>query len=84
MLTDDLAAFQDAGLLRIAARARLPVSAAEDAKLVTYGSVADAADHVALVVGQRDGSPPVVRLHSECLTGDVLGSIRRSVWAPTA
>lgn len=76
MLTDDLAAFQDAGLLRIAARARLPVSAAEDAELVAYRSVADAADHVALVVGQRDGSPPVVRLHSECLTGDVLGSLK--------
>ncbi|MFN5631049.1 MAG: GTP cyclohydrolase II, partial [Sphingomonadales bacterium] len=44
--------------------------------LVAYRSVADAADHVALVVGNRDGSPPVVRLHSECLTGDVLGSLK--------
>jgi GTP cyclohydrolase II len=72
----DLAAFQDAGALRIAARARLPVAAAEHAELVAYRSTADAADHVALVVGQRDGSPPVVRLHSECLTGDVLGSLK--------
>lgn len=72
----DLAAFQDADHLRIAARARLPVSAAEDAELVAYRSVADAADHVALVVGQRDGTPPVIRLHSECLTGDVLGSLK--------
>lgn len=72
----DLAAFQDADTLRIAARARLPVSAAEGAELVAYRSVADAADHVALVVGQRDGSPPVIRLHSECLTGDVLGSLK--------
>lgn len=72
----DIAAFQDAGALRIAARARLPVAAAEEAELVAYRSVADAADHVALVVGKRDGSPPVVRLHSECLTGDVLGSLK--------
>jgi GTP cyclohydrolase II len=72
----DLAAFQDAGALRIAARARLPVAAAEHAELVAYRSTADAADHVALVFGQRDGSPPVVRLHSECLTGDVLGSLK--------
>ncbi|MGL5837089.1 MAG: GTP cyclohydrolase II [Sphingorhabdus sp.] len=72
----DLTAFQDAGALRIAARARLPVSAAEHAELIAYRSIADAADHVALVVGQRDGSPPVVRLHSECLTGDVLGSLK--------
>ena len=73
---DDIAAFQDAGTLRIAARARLPVAAASNAELVAFRSDADAADHVALVVGQRDGSAPVVRLHSECLTGDVLGSLK--------
>ncbi|SMQ79448.1 hypothetical protein, partial [Sphingopyxis terrae] len=28
-------------------------------------------DHVALIIGKRDGNPPVVRLHSECLTGGV-------------
>lgn len=72
----DVAAFQDAGQLWIAARARLPVSASSDAELVAYRSTADAADHVALVVGKRDGSTPVVRLHSECLTGDVLGSLK--------
>ena len=73
---DDVAAFQDAGQLRIAARARLPVSASSDAELIAFRSTADAADHVALVVGKRDGSTPVVRLHSECLTGDVLGSLK--------
>jgi GTP cyclohydrolase II len=72
----DVAAFQDAGALRIAARAKLPVSASVDAELVAFRSTADAADHVALVIGQRDGSVPVVRLHSECLTGDVLGSLK--------
>jgi GTP cyclohydrolase II len=74
--TADVAAFQDAGRLRIAARARLPVSASSDAELVAYRSTADAADHVALVIGTRDSSPPIVRLHSECLTGDVLGSLK--------
>ena len=73
---DDVAAFQDAGQMRIAARARLPVSASSDAELIAFRSTADAADHVALVVGKRDGSTPVVRLHSECLTGDVLGSLK--------
>jgi GTP cyclohydrolase II len=29
-----------------------------------------------LLMGTRDSSPPVVRLHSECLTGDVLGSLK--------
>ena len=72
----EIAAFQDASQLRIAARARLPVSASSDAELIAYRSTADAADHVALVVGKRDASTPVVRLHSECLTGDVLGSLK--------
>jgi GTP cyclohydrolase II len=72
----DISAFQDAGALRIAARAKLPVSASADAELVAFRSAADAADHVALIVGQRDGSAPIVRLHSECLTGDVLGSLK--------
>jgi GTP cyclohydrolase II len=72
----DITAFRDAGHLCIAARAKLPVSAGADAELVAFRSTADATDHVALVIGQRDGSVPVVRLHSECLTGDVLGSLK--------
>lgn len=62
--------------LAIAARARLPVAAAEKAELVAFRSPEAAGEHVALVIGQPNGSPPVVRLHSECLTGDVLGSLK--------
>jgi GTP cyclohydrolase II len=72
----DVSAFQNANNLKIAARAKLPVSASATAELVAFRSIADAADHVALVIGERDGSVPVVRLHSECLTGDVLGSLK--------
>lgn len=73
---EDVSAYQDASNLKIAARAKLPVSASATAELVAFRSTSDAADHVALVIGQRDGSVPVVRLHSECLTGDVLGSLK--------
>ncbi|WP_420141708.1 GTP cyclohydrolase II [Sphingomonas sp.] len=62
--------------LTIAARARLPVAGAEDAEIVAFRARADAAEHVALVIGSPNGSPPLVRLHSECLTGDVLGSLK--------
>jgi GTP cyclohydrolase II len=72
----DIAGYTDAEMLKISARARLPVAAAEDAELVAFRSSADATDHLALIIGQRDGSAPVVRLHSECLTGDVLGSLK--------
>ena len=72
----DVTAYADAGALTIAARARLPVAGAEDAQIVAFRSAADATDHVALIIGQRDGTPPLVRIHSECLTGDVLGSLK--------
>ncbi len=72
----DVAAFVDSAALQIAARARLPVAANADAEIVAFRSDADSTDHVALIIGKRDASPPVVRLHSECLTGDVLGSLK--------
>jgi len=71
-----IAAYADPARLAIAARARLPVEAREDAEIVAFRSTDDPREHIALIVGQPDGSPPVVRLHSECLTGDVLGSLK--------
>ncbi|MFL6858123.1 MAG: GTP cyclohydrolase II [Allosphingosinicella sp.] len=61
--------------LRIVSRARLPVAAAEQAEIVAFRA-ADGAEHVALLIGAPTGPPPLVRLHSECLTGDVLGSLK--------
>ena len=72
----DVAAFNDSARLQIAARARLPIAANADAEIIAFRSDADASDHIALVIGKRDQSVPVVRLHSECLTGDVLGSLK--------
>lgn len=46
-------------------------------KAVGYSNVADNKEHVALVKGEIDPEKPVlVRVHSECLTGDVFGSYR--------
>ncbi|PQM25867.1 GTP cyclohydrolase II [Sphingopyxis lindanitolerans] len=73
---DDVAALLDPARLEIAARARLPVEASESAEIIAFRSPEEASDHVALIIGKRDGQPPVVRLHSECLTGDVLGSLK--------
>lgn len=73
---DDIAAYDDAIHLDIATRAKLPVSASEMAEIVAFRSPDEPREHVALIVGRRDSSPPVVRLHSECLTGDVLGSLK--------
>jgi GTP cyclohydrolase II len=62
--------------LRIASRARLPTEASGDAQIVAFRSCGDSAEHIALVIGENDGAPPLVRIHSECLTGDALGSLK--------
>ena len=41
-----------------------------------YRSLADGAEHVALAKGEIQPTPTLVRVHSECFTGDVLGSLR--------
>ena len=73
---EDVDAYDDATHLAIATRARLPVSTSETAEIVAFRSPDEPREHVALVIGKRDDSLPVVRLHSECLTGDVLGSLK--------
>ncbi|MEU1371844.1 GTP cyclohydrolase II [Streptomyces sp. NPDC005803] len=46
-----------------------------EAKLVTFEGLIDGREHLAVVLGDP-GLSPLVRLHSECLTGDVFGSAR--------
>lgn len=72
----DVAAYDDAARLTIATRAHLPVAASERAEIVAFRSPEEPQEHIALILGKRDASTPVVRLHSECLTGDVLGSLK--------
>ena len=60
----------------IAARARLPVEGVGEAQVVAFREPASGSEHVALLIGAPGGQPPLVRLHSECLTGDVFGSLK--------
>ena len=58
------------------AEARIPTNHGEF-RAVGYDSVLDGIEHIALVRGEiGDGSDVLVRVHSECLTGDVFGSRR--------
>jgi GTP cyclohydrolase II len=54
----------------------LQVEGAEDTEIVAFRTDEMPGEHVALLIGQPNGEPPLVRLHSECLTGDVLGSLK--------
>ncbi|MGB1560077.1 MAG: GTP cyclohydrolase II [Sinimarinibacterium flocculans] len=60
--------------LELIAESRLPTRHAEF-RIGVYRSV-DGKEHVVLSLGDLDGEPPLVRVHSECLTGDALFSQR--------
>ena len=63
-------------LVQRIAEADLP-TAYGDFRVIGYRSLVDDREHLALVKGELDGEPAVlVRMHSECLTGDVFGSRR--------
>jgi 3,4-dihydroxy 2-butanone 4-phosphate synthase/GTP cyclohydrolase II len=60
--------------VRRVAEATLPTRYG-DFRLIAYASDVDHDQHVALVRGELEGiTPPLVRVHSHCLTGDVFGS----------
>ena len=63
--------------LEAVSRAHVPMETAERCELVVFREPAAGADHLAIVIGAPDTAAPVpVRLHSSCLTGDLLGSLR--------
>lgn len=63
--------------LRLVAETPMPLAAAPTARMLAFRSDVDAAEHLAVVVGDvRAAGPPLVRIHSKCLTGDLFGSMR--------
>jgi GTP cyclohydrolase II len=62
--------------VEIVARANLPHDELPPTQIVAFRASDDGREHVALLVGAFGGRPPLVRLHSECLTGDVFGSLK--------
>jgi 3,4-dihydroxy 2-butanone 4-phosphate synthase/GTP cyclohydrolase II len=67
---------QNEKLVRLVSEARIPAAGGEFRAYV-YESVLDGEQHLALVMGEVAGHEDVlVRVHSECLTGDVFGSLR--------
>lgn len=63
--------------LKIAASAKVPLQAAEHARVMAFRSDDGGMEHLAIVVGDPPRDAPVLtRLHSECFTGDLLGSLK--------
>jgi len=75
---EDLVAYRSSAepTVRREAATSLP-TAYGDFQAFGYRSTADGVEHIALVAGEiGDGADVLVRVHSECLTGDVLHSLR--------
>ncbi len=57
--------------------ARVPLPQAEDTRIIAFRPQDGGLEHLAIVIGRPDPAQPVLtRIHSECFTGDLLGSLR--------
>jgi GTP cyclohydrolase II len=63
--------------LRMMSEAHVPLEGCADTRIISFRPRDGGAEHLAIIIGQPDADKPLlVRLHSECLTGDLLGSLR--------
>ena len=66
-----------AGSLYIVSEARVPLAGAENTRVVAFRPHDGGIEHLAIIIGSPDPKEPVLtRIHSECFTGDILGSLR--------
>jgi len=60
-----------------AVEAILPTEYGGNLKIIVYDNDINNVQHIALIKGEIDSNKPIlVRIHSECLTGDIFGSLR--------
>lgn len=63
------------------AEARVPLEDAPDTRIIAFRAADGGIEHLAMLVGEperrlAEGGAPLARIHSECFTGDLLGSLR--------
>jgi len=67
-------------LVRVA-EAAVPLDFAPNSRIIAFRTPETGVEHLAILVGEPEAdapdlTPPLVRIHSECFTGDLLGSLR--------
>ena len=75
----DVAEYRLAGMraLTRVAEARLPLAGAEHTRVIAFRPGDGGKAHLAIVIGEpKPDQPVLIRVHSECFTGDLLGSLR--------
>ncbi len=76
---EDIAAYPNAMATRLerVAEARVPLEGVPDARVVAFRAPDAGIEHLAILIGRpEEQEVPLVRMHSECFTGDLLGSLR--------
>lgn len=69
--------YTQAAKLRQVASARVPLAGAENTRLVSFRPLVGGIEHIAIIIGEPNRHDPVLmRIHSECFTGDLLGSLK--------
>ncbi len=69
--------YAQAKTLRQISQAKVPLEDCEDVEIISFRPEDGSIEHLAIIVGEPDRNRPVlIRLHSECFTGDLLGSLR--------
>jgi GTP cyclohydrolase II len=68
--------------LQLVVRASVPLQGAEDAEVAAFRPADGGPEHYAILIGKKESpalatpGPVLARLHSECFTGDLLGSLK--------
>ncbi|PHS78947.1 MAG: GTP cyclohydrolase II [Rhodospirillaceae bacterium] len=64
--------------LQRVSEAPVPLQDAENARVIAYRPLDGGLEHLAIVIGDptKAGKPALIRIHSQCFTGDLLGSLR--------
>ena len=63
--------------LRLVSEARVPLEDARDSRVLAFRGPDGGPEHLAILIGNPEtATAPLARVHSECFTGDVLGSLR--------
>ncbi len=76
---DDILSYDDEVVrtLTIVTRAQVPLDGAEETELIAFRAGDGGPEHYAILIGSPSTKKPVLtRLHSECFTGDLLGSLK--------
>jgi GTP cyclohydrolase II len=79
VLAEDVLAYpaRAAASLVRTAEATVPMAEAPDARVVAFRPPDGGIEHLAILIGRPEAAEaPLVRIHSECFTGDLLGSLR--------